>query len=66
MRLKIQGFGINPDLKWGFVVLVSSLTGKLGNWASDHITEIYDLATADDMIDYIRVGFSIEDVEGKN
>jgi hypothetical protein len=46
--------------------LVSSFTRKLGNWTSNHITEIYDLATVDDLIDYIRVGFSIEDVERKN
>jgi hypothetical protein len=64
--LKIKGFGINPDSKQGVVVLVSSFTGKLGNWASDHSTEIYELTTIDDLIDYIRVGFSIEDVEGKN
>ena len=66
LKSKIQGFGINPDSKQGVVVLVSSFTGKLGNWASDHSTEIYELATVDDLIDYIRVGFSIEDVEGKN
>jgi len=65
-RLKIQGFEINPDSKHVVVVLVSSFTGKLGNWASNHSTEIYELATVDDLIDYIRVGFSIEDAEGKN
>ncbi len=62
----IQGFRINPDSKHVVFVLVSSFTGKLGNWASDHNTKIYDLATLDDLIDYIRIGFSIEDVEGKN
>ena len=46
--------------------MVSSFTGKLGNWASDQSTEIYNLATVDDLIDYIRVSFSIEDVEGNN
>jgi len=65
-RLKIQGFGINLDSKQVVVVLVSSFIGKLGNWASNHSTEIYDLATIDGLIDYIRVSFSIEDVEGKN
>ncbi len=30
-RLKIQGFGINPDFNQIVVVLVSSFTGKLGN-----------------------------------
>ncbi len=46
--------------------MVSSFTRKLGNWASDQSTEIYDLAIVDDLIDYIRIGFSIEDGEGKN
>ncbi len=65
-RLKIQGFGINFDSNQVVVVLVSSFTGKLGNWASDHSTEIYDLKTLDELITYVRVGISIEDVEGKN
>jgi hypothetical protein len=47
-------------------VLVSSFTGKLGNWAPDHDTEIYELATVNDLIEYIRAGFSIEDIEGKS
>ena len=58
-RLKIQGFRINPNSKQAVVVLVSSFTWKLGNWASNHSTEIYELATVDDRIDYIRIGFSI-------
>jgi hypothetical protein len=65
-RLKIQGFGINPDSNQAVVILVSSFTGKLGNWASDHTAEIYALQTLDELISYVRVGFSIEDVEGKN
>ena len=65
-RLKIREFGINPDSKQIVVVLVSSFTRKQGKWASYHSTEIYNIATVDDLIDYIRVGFSIEDVEGKN
>ena len=65
-RLKTQGFGINPDSNEVVVVLVSSFIGKLGNWASDHSAEIYDLKTLDELINYVRVGFSIEDVEGKN
>jgi hypothetical protein len=64
-RLKIQGFGINPDSNQAVVILVSSFTGKLGNWASDHTAEIYALQTLDELIAYVRVGFSIEDVEGK-
>ncbi len=47
-------------------MLVSSFTRKLGNWASDHNTEIYELQTMEELINYVRVGFSIEDVEGKN
>ncbi len=47
-------------------MLVSSFTGKLGIWPSDHSTEIYDLKTLDELINYVRVGFSIEDIEGKN
>jgi hypothetical protein len=47
-------------------VLISSFTCKLGNWASDHNTEFYDLNTLDELINYVRVGFSIEDIEGTN
>jgi hypothetical protein len=65
-RLKIQGFGINPDSNQAVVVLVSSFTCKLGNWASDNSAEIYNLKALDELVAYVRVGFSIEDVEGKN
>ncbi len=64
-RLKIQGFGINPHSNQVVVVLVFSFTCKLGNWASDHAAEIYDMKTLDELIAYGRVGFSNEDVEGK-
>ncbi len=65
-KIKIQGFGINPNSNQAVVVLVSSFTCKLGNWTSDHSAEIYDLATFDELIAYVRVDFFIEDVEGKN
>ncbi len=65
-KMKIKGFWINPDSNQVVVVLVFSFTGKLGNWPSDHNAEIYDLKTLDELIAYVRVGFSIEDVEGKS
>ncbi len=65
-KMKIQGFGIKPDSNRFVVVLVSLFTSKLGNWASDHYDEIYDLKSLDELIAYVRVGFSIEDVKGKN
>ena len=47
-------------------MLVSSFTGKLGDWASDHNSEIYEMKTMNEPINHVRVGFSIEDIEGKN
>jgi len=64
-KLKIQGFGINPNSKKVVVVLVSSSTGKLGNWASDHSPEIYEMNTLDELADYVRDSFTIEDIKGK-
>ncbi len=61
-KFKIHGIGINPDSNQIVVVLVPSFTGKLGNSASDHSTEIYELHTMDELINYVRVGFSIENV----
>jgi hypothetical protein len=61
-KLKIQGFGINPNLNHVFLVPVSSVTYKLGDWASDHNTEIYDMKTMDDLINYVRASFSIENI----
>ena len=65
-KLKIQGFGINLDSNQAIVVLDSLFTGKFGNWASDRSAEIYDIKTLDELIAYMRVGFSIKDVEGGN
>ena len=65
-KLKIRGFCINPKSNQGVVVLVSSLTGKLGDWASNHSSEIYETRTMDELINYVRVNYSIEDIKGNN
>ena len=56
-KLKIRGLGINPDSNKVVVVLVSSFTCKLGDRASDHSFEIYDMKTMDERISYVRVSF---------
>ena len=48
------------------IVLVSSFTGTLGNWASDHADESYKLTNVESLCKYVRVSFCIEDLEGKN
>ncbi len=44
---------------------MSSFTGKLGNWAADHVEEIFQLNSIDALTAYVRVSFSNEDLEGK-
>ncbi len=40
-KLKVKGFGIDPHSREVVTVVVSSFTGKLGNWAADHAEEIF-------------------------
>ncbi len=62
-KLYILGFGINRDSNQAIIVLVSSFTCKLSDWASDHVTEIYKKKTMDELINYVRFRLYIEDVE---
>jgi len=40
-KLKIKCFGIDLDSREAITVVVSSLTGHLGNWAADHADKIF-------------------------
>ena len=65
-KLKVKGFGVDPN-SWEVVTaFVSSFTGSLGNWAADHADEIFKLDSIDALTTYVRVSFSNEDLEGKN
>ena len=46
-KLKVKGFGINPNSREVVTVALSSFTGKLGNWAADHVEEIFQLNSID-------------------
>jgi hypothetical protein len=65
LKLKVKGFGVDPNSKEADTVVVSSFTGSLGNWAAVHADEIYKLESIDALTAYIRVSFSNEDLEGK-
>ena len=39
-KLKVQGFGIDPNSREAITVVVSTFTGHLGNQAADHADEI--------------------------
>jgi hypothetical protein len=65
-KLKVKGFGIDPNSKEAVTVVVSSFTGPLGNWAANHADDIFRLDSIDALTAYIRVVFSNEDLEGKN
>ncbi len=39
-KLIVKGFGIDPNSREAVTVVVSSFTGQLSNWASDHVEEI--------------------------
>ena len=64
-KLKVQGFGVDPNSKEVVTVVVSSFTGPFGNWAADHADEIFRLDSIDALTAYVRVSFSNEDLEGK-
>jgi hypothetical protein len=65
-KLKVKGFGIDLNSKEAVTVVVSSFTGSLGNWAADHMDEIFKLDSIDAFTAYVRVSFSNEVLEGKN
>jgi hypothetical protein len=65
-KLKVQGFGIDPNSREAVTVVVSTFTGHLGNWAADHADEIFKFESIDALTAYVRVSFSNEDLEGLN
>ncbi len=66
VQTKRERFGIDPDSREVVTVVVSSFIGKLGNWAADHVEEIFKLNSIDALTAYVRVTFSNEDLEGEN
>ena len=65
-KLKVKGFGVEPNSKEVVTIVVSFFTGSLGNWVADHSDEVVELDSIDALIAYVRVSFSNEDLEGKN
>ena len=65
-KLKIKGFGIDPNSREFVSVVVSFFTGHLGNGAADHADEIFKLDIIDVLTPYVRVSFSNEELEGLN
>jgi hypothetical protein len=65
-KLKVKGFGVDPNSGEAVTVVVSSFTGSLYNWATDHADEIYKLDSIDALTAYVRVSSSNEDLEGKS
>ena len=65
-KLKVKGFGVDPNSKEAATVVVSSFTASLGNWDADHTDKIFKLDSIDALTAYVRVSFSNEDSEGKN
>ena len=65
-KLKIKGFGIDPNSREAVMVGVSIFTGHLGNWAAYHADEIFKLGNIDALNAYARVRFSNDDLEGMN
>ena len=65
-KLKVKRFGVDPNSKEAVTFVVSSFTRSLGNWVADHTDEILKLDSIDALTAYVRVGFSNEDLEGKN
>jgi hypothetical protein len=65
-KLKVKGFGVDPNFKEVVTAVVSSFTWSLGNWVDDHADEIFRLDSYDALTAYVRISFSNEDLEGKN
>jgi hypothetical protein len=65
-KLKVKGFGVDPNFREVVTVVVSSFTGSLGNWATDHADEIFKLDSIDALTAYVRVSFFNLDLESKN
>ncbi len=65
-KLKVKGFGIDPNPRESVTVVVSTFTGHLGNWDADHAEDIFKLDSIDALTAYVRVSFSNEDLKGKN
>ena len=64
--LEIKEFGVEPNSREAITVVVSSFTGYSSNLVAYHADEIFKLDNIDALTAYVRVGFSDEDLEGKN
>ena len=53
---------MNPNSKTAIAVVFSSFKGKLGHWASTRERCIRELNTVDELVDSVRINFTIGDV----
>ena len=59
-NLQIKGFRLYPNSRGANTVVVSFFSGPLGNWAYDHVDEIFRLDSIDALTAYVCVSFSNE------
>ena len=52
-KLKVKGFGVDPNSREDVTDVVSSFTVSLGNWVADHADEIFKLDSIDALTAYV-------------
>jgi hypothetical protein len=58
--------GVDTETTQASLILMSSLTGKLGHWAQQNTEALYSLTFVSQLVDLVRSSFVIKDYQAEN
>jgi hypothetical protein len=64
--MRLTTMGVDPETKQASLILMSSLTGKLGHWAQQNIEALYSLTFVTQLVDLVRSSFVIKDYQAES
>jgi hypothetical protein len=57
---------VDPNTRQASLILMSSLTGKLGHWAHQNTEVLYNLKYVPQLVEFVRSSFVVKDYQAKH
>jgi hypothetical protein len=64
--IKLRGMGIDLDTRLAGLILMSSFTGKFGQWAQQNTEVLYNLNSVSQLVELLRSGFVVKDYQAEH
>jgi hypothetical protein len=64
--MRLTTMGVDPETKQASLILMSSFTGKLGQWAQQNTEALYSLTSVTQLVDLVMSSFVIKGYQAEN